>query len=179
VDARSDLELIESFQRKDDVEALDCLFERHLLRVRNIIGPMVRNAADADDLTQQVFMRAARGLATFRGQSAFSTWLHRIALNTTYTFLSRRKSKTLLPLEIDLPEASHRNPDRDLMARDRLARVEAAMADLPPILRASLIMVVVEEIPVADVAASEDVTVATVHWRVHKARKLLQKSLGE
>ena len=174
----SDRDLIGRYQAEGDIAALDELLRRHIARVRNLIGPMVRNEADADDLTQQTLVRAVRGLPKFQGRAAFTTWLHRIALNTTYTFLERRRRRHAVGVvETDATAPAHEEPGRALESKESLRRIDAAMAELPPSFRAALLMTVVQDLPVRDAAAAEGVTAATMHWRVHKARKALRALL--
>ena len=87
---RSDKQLIELFRESGRRDAIDELMRRHLGRVRSTVFQMVRSDSDADDLTQEVFLRAVRGVETFDCRAEFSTWLYRVAMNTTYTFLKRR-----------------------------------------------------------------------------------------
>ena len=88
---KSDEELVASYRDCGQREALAELTERHLGKVRAMIYPMVLDRASTDDLTQEVFLRAFRGLAGFNGRVQFSTWLYRVAMNTVHSFLDRRR----------------------------------------------------------------------------------------
>ncbi|HQU44525.1 MAG TPA: sigma-70 family RNA polymerase sigma factor [Pirellulales bacterium] len=86
----TDESLLATFRETGDAELLDVLLRRHLPRVRSTIGQLVLNDCDADDLTQEVFLRAVRGLAQFAGRARFSTWLYRVAINLSRSYLARR-----------------------------------------------------------------------------------------
>ena len=85
---KSDEELVASYRDLGQREALDELTKRHLGPVRAMIYPMVLDGTLADDLTQEVFLRAFRALASFNGRLRFSTWLYRVAMNTAHGFLA-------------------------------------------------------------------------------------------
>lgn len=104
---RNDAErsLIERAQQGDE-EAFATLFQSHKKRVYSVCLQMTRDVADAEDLTQDAFMQVFRSLNSFRGDSAFSTWLHRIAVNTVLMKLRRRKSPPAVSLDQNLMEDS-------------------------------------------------------------------------
>ena len=90
-DHEHDLQLVLRFNRTGELPDLEELLLRHMSRVRQIIYPIVLNHSDADDLTQEACLRAARALPEFRGESGFSTWITRIGINTALGFLRSRK----------------------------------------------------------------------------------------
>lgn len=174
-----DEDLIAAYRETGCRQALDELVRRHVERVRSLVYPMVLDAWAADDVTQEVFLRAVRGLASFDGRSQFSTWLHRIALNTAYSFLDRRKrtaveSRDVLP---DIPAARHEGPLETMLRSERRDEIEAALAELSPKLRAAIVLTVIQQVSVSEAARIEGCTSATMYWRVHQARKLLQARL--
>jgi RNA polymerase sigma-70 factor (ECF subfamily) len=131
-------------------EAFDALVERHRRTVYQLCYRFVGNHEDASDLAQDVFIRAYRGLASFRGHSAFSTWLYRIGVNVC---LNRVAAKTprldrMEPLDA-APRADRTadDPDAALLRQERAARVRAAIAKLPPKQRATLVLRVYHELP--------------------------------
>ena len=83
----SDEELVDDFQQTGEMRNLDELVHRHIGKVKAMIYPMVLNQADADEITQDVFIRMANGVTGFQNKAMFSTWLYRIAMNTTHSFL--------------------------------------------------------------------------------------------
>jgi len=142
---------------------------------------MVFDQAAADDLTQEVFMRAFSSLATFSGRSRFSTWLYRVALNTTYTFLTREK-RSPVDYRADLPETIQgRNPEPgDAAIHAELeSAVETALGNLSPRLRAAIVLTSLQQMEVKQAAKIEGCTTATMYWRIHEARKQLRRQLQE
>jgi len=95
--------LVQRAQRGDQ-EAFATLFELHKGRVRSVCLALTRDVAEAEDMTQETFLRVFRNVASFRGDSSFSTWLHRIAVNTV--LMNRRRSKNRPTLSVDEPVAS-------------------------------------------------------------------------
>lgn len=170
--------MIAEFKRSGQIGHFDELVRRHIGSVRAMIYPMVLNDADADDLTQDVFLRAARGISGFKGKSEFSTWLYRIAVNTTRTFL-RRRARRSVEVDIEPPEmVDHGSrPDRKFSAKESMDRVGAAMAALPPDLRAAITLMAIQGMSAKEAARVSDCLTATMYWRVHEARKRLKTLL--
>src|SRR5580658_1389248 len=135
----SDEKLIAAIRSGEDAGTLDMLVERHLPRVRSMVFQMICDDAAADDVTQEVFLRAIRGLAGFDGRSKFSTWLFRISKNTALTWLERqtRARATRQSDAADLVAVATA-PDRGLLAAEMSADVEAALGELSPALRAAV-----------------------------------------
>jgi RNA polymerase sigma-70 factor (ECF subfamily) len=158
---------------------MDALVRRHIGGVHAMIGHMVLNHADADDLTQEVFLRAARGLASFRGDAQFSTWLYRIAMNVARGFLKREGARVVYSSE-KLPESlDPASPDAadEVMGRELDARITGAIAALSPALRAAIALTALHGLGEREAAAVEGCSVPAMYWRVHKARKMLRKRL--
>src|SRR5713226_6195720 len=84
--------------QRDDAQAFERIYESHSRRIYSLCLRMVRNPAEAEDLTQEAFLRVFRNIRTFRGKSAFSTWLHRLAVNVV---LMQLRKKRLLEAELD------------------------------------------------------------------------------
>ncbi len=132
----SERSLIQRAQQGDE-EAFSTLFQLHKKRVYSVCLQMTRDVADAEDLTQEAFMQVFRSLGSFRGDSAFSTWLHRIAVNTVLMKLRRRKSPPVVSLDepVSADSFSFQNvigkADPSLIgAVDRIA-LRRAIEDLP------------------------------------------------
>jgi RNA polymerase sigma-70 factor, ECF subfamily len=176
-----DAQLLESYAATGETRWLDELFGRHMAHVRNIVFPIVLHEADADDITQEVFLRAARGLAHFRQTSQFSTWLHRIAVNTAVEFLRRRKRMPECD-ELDAVEqhpAAGALPDCGLITREKDSQIGAALRELTPELRAAITLTAIEGLSTTEAADACNCLAATLYWRVHKARKILREKLGK
>jgi RNA polymerase sigma-70 factor (ECF subfamily) len=178
----SDEQLVSIFQETGDSACFGELVGRHAGRVRAIVLGMVRSDADADDVTQEIFIRAARGLARFRAGSQFKTWLYRIMMNTTRSFLRGRSRRTKVIPERraempDAPDSGVDRPDRRVMSREMGEQLEMALEALPTHLRAAMVMTVLEGVEVTEAARIEGCASATIHWRVHRARRLLRDAL--
>ena len=93
---RSEGETIRRAQR-GDVVAFECLYKAHSKRVYSVCLRMLKNTPDAEDLTQQIFLRVFRKIGTFRGDSCFSTWLHRVAVNAVLMHLRRKRAPEIHP----------------------------------------------------------------------------------
>jgi len=173
----TDSQLVEQFQKTADRGALDELLQRHIRTVRATVFQMVLNDAAADDVTQEVFLRVIRSLPKFNKKSAFSTWLYRIALNTTYTHLSRKASQKEETTDNPLPALTTCTPERTAIGVETGQEIHAALASLPADLRAAIVLTRLQQLPAAEAAKIEECTVNTMYWRVHEARKRLKKKL--
>ena len=178
--ARDD-ELVAAFQTTRDIRALDGLIRRYTPKVRATLYHMVLNEADADDLTQEVFLRVLNGLGQFEGRACFSTWLYRIAMNTARAFL-RRQGRSPIRLSDNLaahPDRGHQRPDQAAMAKELDADIAAALASLSGPLRAAIVLTAIHGLGGREVADIEGCSAATVYWRVYKARKILKRRLEQ
>ncbi len=175
----SDESLVTAFTEMGQAEALNELLSRHVKDVWAFIYPMVLNEADADDLTQKVFIRATRGIASFRGHSQFSTWLYQIAVNAVRGFLRARKyTPEVRDVElIDRVDGRAFRPDQFAIANELDDEMTAAMHYLPTDLRSALVLTTLNGLDPREAADIEGCSTATIYWRVHKARKLLRKRL--
>jgi RNA polymerase sigma-70 factor (ECF subfamily) len=144
-----------------------------------MIYSMVLDGSIADDLTQEVFLRAFRGLASFNGQSQFSTWLYRVAMNTTNGFLSRRR-RSPVNFRAELPDeyqSSARQPDACIADLELQGAVQAALAELPPKLRAAIVLITMNGIDPGEAARIEGCSRPTMYWRLHEAKRRLKQQL--
>lgn len=176
-----DNQLIEVFRETGRQDAMDDLMRRHLQRVRSTVYQMVHNDSDADDVTQEVFLRAVRGMDSFDGQAEFSTWLYRVTMNTTYSYLKRRsRSPVTFRSEPGDPLTSaESSPDRTMLQAELATQVEEAVACLSPTLRGALVLVCLQGVSPDEAADIEGCSVSTMHWRVHEGRRKLKRLLKE
>lgn len=176
-----DEQLIATLREGGGPEILDQLVRRHVGRVRGMILQMVLNSADADDLTQEVFLKAVRGLPKFRGDARFSTWLYRITMNVVRSFLKRKGSSASACGEqmawVAAPESFA--ADARAMNGELDERIAGAMAALSPSLRAAMVLTVTHGLETQEAARIEGCSVRTMYWRIHKARKFLRKQLSD
>ena len=178
----TDEQLIARVVVQDDRHAFGELVRRHQSTVRATLRRLTAgNHALADDLAQETFIRAARSLHGFRGDARFSTWLNRIAINTSLTFLRSRRRKPDFAGEEELAgqPAPHASPSRAAAHGELDTAIESSLARLAPELRAAITLTAIHGLKPAEAAASLGCLTATLYWRVHQARKLLRADLKE
>lgn len=176
-----DEQLVAEYQETGNRRALEELADRHLGTVRRMIHSMALDDGLADDLVQEVFLRAFRGLASFQGRSKFTTWLYRVTMNTVYETLDRQRRSPIdgaTPLP-DVAAPSGPSPERSATGGELGAAVTHALTRLPEKLRAAIVLVTIEELDPAEAARIEGCTRATIYWRLHEARKRLAEWLRE
>lgn len=179
--AASDAELIARAQRGDE-EAFAALFEVHKRRVYSLCLRMTGDTAEAEDLAQEAFLQLFRKIATFRGESAFSTWLHRLVVNVVLMHL---RKKGLQQVSLDEPDASQDEPvkreygdddKRLLHSIDRIT-LSRAIEGLPPGYRAVLVLHDVEGYEHNEIAQILSCSVGNSKSQLHKARLKLRELL--
>lgn len=161
-----------------DVSAFEQLYRRHHRRVHGVIVRLVGQAgARAEDLTQEAFVRAWQALPGFRFESAVSTWLHRLAVNTALMELRSRRSR---PWQEDDDEALESVATPDTAGHAVLGRdLERAVASLPPRARAVLVLHDVEGWKHEEIAGELGMAVGSSKAQLHRARGLLRARIGE
>jgi len=187
----SDVALIEA-HLAGDPDAFGELFRRHRDRLWAVALRTTGNPEDAADALQDALVSAFRRAESFRGESAVTTWLHRIVVNACLDRLRRRKVRAADPLPDDLeeqaargavlagPEHSHDpGPEAHVVAAERRDLVLAALEELPPEQRAALVLVDMEGYPVAEAAAILEVPTGTVKSRCARGRTRLAVLLAE
>jgi len=158
--------------------AFDVIVERHRRPVYQLCYRYVGNHEDASDLAQDVFLRAYRGLKSFRGQSSLSTWLYRIAVNVC---LNRVTAKTPQTESIDdrqFVDAGAEPVSEVMLKAERGARVRAAIAQLPPKQRSTLILRMYHEMSHQEIADALGSSVGAVKANFFHALGNLKKLLG-
>lgn len=165
-----------------DLDAFGLILERHQDRVYSIAANFAANGDDASDLAQEIFLKAYRSLGRFRGQSAFSTWLYRIAVNACVDYTRRRGRTSCLPLDDDLLAVSaDAGPDPQREAERRQLRLELATAirDLSPKLRIALILHDIEGLTHDQIASIVGCSTGTTKSRLFRAREEVRRRLRE
>ncbi len=177
----SESELIER-AKQGDAEAFEALYHLHKRRVYSLCLRMTANTAAAEDLTQEAFLQLFRKIATFRGESAFSTWLHRMAVNVVLMQL-RKKGLPVVPLE-DTIDTEEEAPKKELGALDpslagSLDRLQLlrAVEDLPPGYRSIFVLHDVEGYEHNEIAEIVGCSVGNSKSQLHKARLKLRELL--
>ena len=159
------------------------LYSIHKRRIYSLCLRMVGNAAEAEDLTQEAFLQLHRKIATFRGDSAFSTWLHRMAINVVLMRL-RKKGLSLISLDEAMEPAPEERPGRSFGAPDltltgsidRLA-LERAVANLPAGYRLIFVLHDIEGYEHNEIASMLDCSIGNSKSQLHKARLKLREAL--
>jgi RNA polymerase sigma-70 factor, ECF subfamily len=169
----SDGDLVSRFQSGDEA-AFVILMQRHERRVYNLAYRMLGGPEDARDATQDAFLSCFRHLPTFRGDAAFSTWLHRIAVNACYDMVRRRKPVTSLEEDLVEPPATPDHADRAAASAD----VQSALLRIPPEFRVVLILHELQDLPLEDVARVLEIPSGTVKSRLHRGRVALGRALS-
>jgi RNA polymerase sigma-70 factor (ECF subfamily) len=179
--ADTDEQLVAAWRQSGGRGPLELLAARHLATVRRMVHSMTLDEGLADDLAQEVFLRAFRGLGSFEGRAKFTTWLYRIAMNITHDALGRRRRSPIDGrAELPLDAASAAEPPEAAVHRaEQQGAVTQALAELSPKLRAAAVLVLIEGLDAADVARIEGCSRATIYWRLHEAKKRLATSLRE
>jgi RNA polymerase sigma-70 factor (ECF subfamily) len=178
----NEAELIER-AKHGDAEAFQALYDKHKRRVYSLCLRMTANTAEAEDLTQEAFLQLYRKIATFRGESAFSTWLHRLSVNVVLMQL-RKKSLPVVSLEETTQGGEDDTPKKDFGAEDlalagsldRL-QLQKAVEDLPPGYRMIFVLHDVEGYEHNEIAKIVGCSIGNSKSQLHKARMKLRDLL--
>ena len=181
----SDQQLVERVQAGEKA-AFDLLVRKYQHRVLKLVSRFVSDAAEAEDVAQEAFLKAYRALASFRGDSAFYTWLYRIAINTAKNALvSNRRRPVDFDLDLQDPEQYDRHarlkegdtPEGVLLTEEIRNVVERAMEQLPEDLRTAIVLRELEGLSYEEIAEAMDCPVGTVRSRIFRAREAIDKKL--
>jgi len=167
--------------RHGDADAFGQLVRAYQHRVVNFTRAMVSDTADAEDIAQDAFLRAYRGLRGFRGGSSFKTWLYQIVTNTARTHLAKRRDRpdhAAGDAAADPEAFGQPNTGEDALA-DVIRRdaIDRALQTLPEDLRVAVVMRDVEGLEYAEIARALDVPIGTVESRIFRGRARLRASL--
>lgn len=179
-----DAELVRLAQA-GDARAFEALVVKYQRRIARHVARYVRHSGDVEDVVQDAFIRAHRGLGSFRGDSAFFSWLYRIATNAALSHLKRAPGEVLLG--DDVPEeradgfepgvSDAENPERTLMAKQIGETVQRALAKLQPDLAEALMLYEVESKPYSEIAEMLNIPIGTVRTRIFRAREFIARRL--
>ena len=159
--------------RSGDVKAFEALFDRYYDMIHAFAYRVCLVETEADDIAQETFIRAARGLGAYRGAASFKNWLYRIAhhalVDAQRQQARQRDKEANFAADLEL-RAAARTPDH--------APVHAALRQLPPELREAVALVYFEEMNHREAAAAMACAETTISWRLFRARRALRKLLG-
>jgi RNA polymerase sigma-70 factor (ECF subfamily) len=169
----SDLALIE-LAKSGTCEALGSLFGRHYQSMYRLSYSVCRNNHDAEEITQEAFMKASRSIAQFQAQSKFSTWLHRITVNTALDWIKKRAKKASLKKELAEELLRHKSST----CQELSVRLHEAIDELPAKLQQALQLTIFEGLSHKEASNILGCAETTVSWRIFQAKKKLRKKLA-
>lgn len=181
----SDLALIRRVQQGDR-SAFDLLVAKYQHKILNLVMRYVKDPSEALDVAQEAFLKAYRAAPSFRGESAFYTWLYRIAINTAKNYLvaARRRPAAVAVDFADTEQFESLTKQSDIDTPERLAlteeigsAVEAAIQELPEELRTAILLREIEGMSYEEIAATMECPVGTVRSRIFRAREAIEERL--
>ena len=185
-DREVDQVLVERAQ-KGDSRAFELLVSKYQRRLTRLLFRFIKDEHEVNDVAQEAFIKAYRALPNFRGDSAFYTWLYRIAINTAKNFLVVNGRQPviqgslatdegeLLDLTEQMPD--YRTPETDLLNREIIQTVDAAVAGLPEELRQAITLREMEGLSYEEIAQTMNCPIGTVRSRIFRAREVIAKEL--
>ncbi|AKJ65179.1 RNA polymerase sigma factor [Kiritimatiella glycovorans] len=183
-----DAELVRRVQQ-GDAGAYEDLVRRHHARIYGLVYNMTSNREDAEDLTQEIFLKAYRSLSRFQGRSSFYTWLYRIALNMTINYRKKRNRKQALSLDEMVGEVktdpaytrlhADESPFRNANISEFQKKLNSALQSLSDKHRTVVVLHDIQGLPHNEIAKIVGCSVGTVRSRLFYARQILQGKLAE
>ena len=183
----SDSQLVARVQ-KGDKQAFDLLVLKHQYKVHAIISRYIKDFDEVNDVVQEAFIKAYRALENFRGESAFYTWLYRIAVNTAKNYLVSRNRR---PPSFDIDATSsqyseensqlqdHDSPENILYKDELESIISNAIKELPEDLRTALMLREFEDLSYEQISDIMDCPVGTVRSRIFRAREALEEKISK
>jgi RNA polymerase sigma-70 factor (ECF subfamily) len=178
--------LVERAQRGDK-RAFELLVEKYQRKLARLVSRLVRDPGEAEDVTQEAFIKAYRALPSFRGDSAFYTWLYRIGINTAKNYLVAMGRRAPTSTEADAEEAERfedgeqlrdiNTPESLLLSKEIGATVNAAIDALPEELRSAIQLRELEGMSYEEIAKLMDCPIGTVRSRIFRAREAIAERL--
>lgn len=171
--------------KSGDARAFEALVVKYQRRIARHVARYIRRASDVEDMVQETFIRAYRGLPSFRGDSSFYSWLYRIATNVAINALKRDPAPVLLGDEAPEERADvfqpgisdNEDPERRLMASQIADAVQRALERLQPELADALMLYEVEGKSYSEIATMLGIPIGTVRTRIFRAREFIAKRL--
>ncbi len=184
---REDAALVKK-AKEGDGKAYDELILLYKDAVHGVIYRMVRNKQEAEDLTQEAFIKAYNSINSFNEEYAFSTWLFKIATNNCIDYFRKRKLKTQSmdqtirykddEIRQEYPD-TERTADKELLASEKTSLIKNAIDDLPEKYKTAIILRHTEEKSYEEIAEILDLPLGTIKARIFRAREMLKKSLKD
>jgi len=181
----TDQKLVERVQRGEK-QAFDVLVLKYQQKVANLISRYVRDSGEVMDVTQEAFIKAYRALPNFRGESAFYTWLYRIAINTAKNYLAAQgrrppsddiEAESAEQLDAGVRLKEFGTPENLLLREEIASTIKEAIDDLPEDLRTAITLRELEGLSYDEIAKAMDCPIGTVRSRIFRAREAIDKRL--
>jgi RNA polymerase sigma-70 factor (ECF subfamily) len=178
--------LVERAQRGDR-RAFDLLVEKYQRKLARLLSRLIRDPGEVEDVTQEAFVKAYRALPSFRGESAFYTWLYRIGINTAKNYLVAMGRRAPTSTEVEAEEAEGyeggeqlrdiNTPESLLLSKEIATTVNAAIEDLPEELRSAIQLRELEGMSYEEIAKLMECPIGTVRSRIFRAREAIAEKL--
>lgn len=185
-DREIDQDLVARAQRGEK-RAFDLLVGKYQRKLSRLLSRFIRDPAEVEDVTQEAFIKAYRALPSFRGDSAFYTWLYRIGINTAKNYLVSAGRRAPTTTEFDAGEAEGfedagelrdiNTPESVMMSKEIAATVNAAMDELPEELRTAIQLRELEGLSYEEISAIMNCPIGTVRSRIFRAREAIAERL--
>jgi RNA polymerase sigma-70 factor (ECF subfamily) len=185
-DREVDQQLVERAQRGDK-QAFELLVTKYQRKLGRLLSRFIRDPAEVEDVAQEAFIKAYRALPSFRGDSAFYTWLYRIGINTAKNYLVAMGRRAPTTTEFDSEEAENfedgdqlrdvNTPEAELMSKQIAATVNQTMEELPDELRTAITLREIEGMSYEDIASVMNCPIGTVRSRIFRARETIAARL--
>ena len=190
VERRSESELIKDFKNGNE-DVFNLLVERYAAKLLIVANGIVSSRQDAEEIVQDAFVRAYKGLKEFRGAASFETWIHRIVVNLAHNKFQwnrRRGSEQNVSITVDddnsdngteiaLPDNTHR-PEKIMLKEEFAGEIKDCFEKLPDKLREVMVMRLLEELSYDKIASIIDCKVGTVKSRIARGREMMRTLLG-
>ncbi|MGH8753385.1 MAG: RNA polymerase sigma factor RpoE [Burkholderiales bacterium] len=185
-DREIDQQLVERAQHGDK-HAFELLVAKYQRKLGRLLSRFIRDAAEIEDVTQEAFIKAYRALPSFRGDSAFYTWLYRIGINTAKNYLVAMGRRPPTTTEFDIADAETfedgdqlkdlNTPENELMSKQIAKTVNQTLQELPDELRTAITLREIEGLSYEDIATSMGCPIGTVRSRIFRAREAIAEKL--
>ena len=185
-DREIDQQLVERAQRVDK-QAFELLVSKYQRKLGRLLSRFIRDPTEVEDVTQEAFIKAYRALPSFRGDSAFYTWLYRIGINTAKNYLVAMGRRAPTTTDIDSEEAEGfedgdqlrdlNTPENEMMSRQVAETVNQTLEELPEELRTAITLREIEGLSYEDIANIMNCPIGTVRSRIFRAREAIAERL--
>ncbi len=174
--------------QRGEKSAFDLLVKKYQYRIASLVSRFVHDSAEVEDVVQEVFIKAYRAIGRFRGDSAFYTWIYRIAVNTSKNYLlaqgRRPPGQDLDPVDVENMESNRKmrdmdTPDSIFLSKNVADTVKRTIEALPEEHRQAILLRELEGLSYEEIADAMECPIGTVRSRIFRAREAIEKALQE